>query len=69
MDVSVKSELENYLPGMKNDPLFVNCYLSAMFEPNELIGKSLSGKKNKAGESTTQIDSSRYQLLKGKINC
>jgi hypothetical protein len=67
MGLDVKIKLDSFPSGIKSDSLFVNCFLSEMFEPIELIGRSISGKKNKAGEETSKIDEDRFKLLKGEL--
>lgn len=66
MDKDVKDQLENFDEGLNNDSGFIRCYLSSMFSESELLGKSVTGRKNRAGESKEKIDPIRMNLLKSK---
>jgi hypothetical protein len=56
------------LESMRNnkDSEFVNFYMSSMFTPSELIGKSATGKKSHNGNSKPTIDINKSALLRGK---
>jgi hypothetical protein len=64
MAKGTKTSMENF-SGKHSE--FVNLYMSAMFLPEQLYGRSVSGKPNKKKLAKPKIDQNKLMLLEGKF--